>query len=105
MTTEHVELQITCGNDIEASTIASELVERRLAACVQRFPIRSTYRWDGVVQHDDELLLLVKTTRAEVEEIMEAITELHSDDVPAVTIVPIVGGSRRYLDWVVDETS
>lgn len=64
MSTDHVEMQITCGSVDEADRIAALLVERRLAACVQRLPIRSTYRWQGCVEHDDEILLLVKTIRA-----------------------------------------
>jgi periplasmic divalent cation tolerance protein len=62
MDTEFVEIQITCGSDDEALTIADALVGHRLAACVQHLPIRSTYRWQGTVENDDEILLLVKTT-------------------------------------------
>lgn len=101
---EHVEIQVTCGSLDEADRIADALVERRLAACVQQLPIRSTYRWDGEVQHDDEILLLVKTRAARFDDVAAAVRELHSYDVPAITAVPIVSGSDDYLAWIDAET-
>lgn len=102
--TEHVEIQVTCGSAEEADRIADALVDRRLAACVQQLPIRSTYRWDGAVQHDDEILLLVKTRAARFDAVAAAVRELHSYDVPAITAVPIVRGSDDYLAWIGAET-
>ena len=100
-----IEVQIACGDTVEAERIADALVDRRLAACVQQIPIRSTYRWDGEVQHDDEVLLLAKATADRVDDITAAVLELHSYDVPAVTAVAIVGGAGDYLDWVAAETT
>ncbi len=100
-----VEIQITCGSGEEAERIAEALVERRLAACVQQVPIRSTYRWRGVVERDDEFLLLVKTSERRVDDVTTAVLELHSYDLPAVTAVPLAGGSPAYLDWIDTETT
>jgi periplasmic divalent cation tolerance protein len=96
----HVEVQVTCGTADEADAIADALVEGRLAACVQRMPIRSTYRWQGVVEHADETLLLVKTRRALVDSITDAVRRLHSYDLPAITCVEIVAGSPDTLAWI-----
>ena len=101
---DHVEIQITCGSADEAARIADALVERRYAACVQQLPIRSTYRWDGAVQHDDEILLLVKTTGARFDDVATTVRELHSYNVPAITAVPIVRGSDDYVAWIDAET-
>ncbi len=100
----HIEMQVTCGSADEAEPIAEALVGRRLAACVQQTPIRSTYRWQGRVERDDEILLLIKTRRALAPAVEEAVRELHSYDVPAITAVPIVAGSHDYLGWIDDET-
>ena len=100
-----VEAQITCGDEREAEAIASALVQRRYAACVQQLPITSTYRWEGEVQHDPEVLLLVKTTAERIPDVQTTVAELHSYDLPAVTVVPIVDGSAEYLAWVDAETS
>lgn len=99
-----VEMQITCGSDVEAHAIADALVDGHLAACVQQLPIRSTYRWAGAVERDEEFLLLVKTTEARVEAVMAAVLDIHSYDVPAITVVAVAGGSEPYLEWVREET-
>ena len=101
---EFVEIQITCGSDDEATMIADALVGRRLAACVQQLPIRSTYRWQGAIQRDDELLLLVKTTSERIGGVRDAVAELHSYDVPALTVVALADGSPDYLAWLRAET-
>ncbi len=104
MPDRHVEIQITCGSVAEADRIAHALVERRYAACVQQLPIRSTYRWSGAVQHDDEILLLVKTRATRFDDVSSLVGELHSYDVPAITAVPVVRGSDDYLGWIDHET-
>jgi periplasmic divalent cation tolerance protein len=101
----HVEIQITCGDAAEADTLATALVARRLAACVQQIPIRSTYRWNGAVERDDEILLLVKSTRERYADVERIVLDLHSYDVPAITCVEIVAGSPSYLDWIDTETA
>ena len=105
MGSEFVEIQVTCGAAHEARTIADALVERRLAACVQLVPIRSTYRWEGAVERDDEVLLLIKTTARRTDEVEATVHDLHSYDVPAFTVVEIVSGSDDYLAWVRAETT
>lgn len=100
-----IEIQITCGAEDEAATLAGALVEEELAACVQQFPIRSTYRWDGELQRDEEILLLVKTVAARFDDVQTLVAGRHSSDVPAITAVPVVAGSTAYLDWVAAETN
>lgn len=99
-----VELHVACGSDEEAATIATALVEQRLAACVQVLPIRSTYRWDGAVHRDDEVLLVVKTTAARTTELASAIAALHSYELPAITWVP-VAATAATAAWLVDQTA
>jgi periplasmic divalent cation tolerance protein len=103
--TGYVEVQVACGSEAEADAIATALVEQRLAACVQQLPIRSTYRWDGAVARDDEVLLLVKTTRDRFADVERAVLALHSYDLPAITCVEIVAGSAATLRWLDDSTA
>lgn len=103
--TDGVEIQITCGDPDEADRIATALVESRMAACVRQLPVRSVYRWEGRIERDDEILLLVTTCRQRVDRVVAAVIELHSYDVPAITVVDIVGGSADYLAWVTESTS
>jgi periplasmic divalent cation tolerance protein len=100
-----VEVRITCGSAGEADAIAGDLVEARLAACVHVMPIRSTYRWRGAVEHDDEVLVTAMTTRDRYAELERLVLARHSYDLPAITAVAVVAGSADYLAWVVAETA
>ncbi len=102
---ECVEIQVTCGSQVEGHRLAEALIERRQAACVQQVPIRSVYRWEGRVELDHETLLLIMTTEARIEDVQATIDEVHSYDLPAVTVVPITGGSQPYLDWIRKEST
>ena len=91
----------TCGSLEEARHIAQELVERRLAACVNIVPqIESIYRWKGEVESATEWLLLIKTTAAAFEGLRNAILKLHSYDVPECVAIALEDGSPAYLDWI-----
>ncbi len=100
--TDKVVVLITCGTRREAKRIASRLVERRLAACVNvlETPMRSTYRWKGRVETAAEYLLLVKTARKLLSALRAEVERLHSYKVPEVIALPIVGGSPAYLRWL-----
>jgi periplasmic divalent cation tolerance protein len=88
------------GSREEAARIGRTLVAERLAACAQMFAIDSIYRWDGKVQEDAEWLLHVKTSAAAAQAATDRILALHSYAVPEVTVMPIIGGSPAYLEWV-----
>jgi periplasmic divalent cation tolerance protein len=91
----------TAGSREEAERIASALVERRLAACVNIVgPIASVYRWQGAVERAEEFLLLIKTTSARSDAVAAAIKELHSYEVPECVELPITAGSDAYLKWL-----
>ena len=91
----------TCGNAADAERIARELLERRLAACVNILPgVRSLYRWKGAVEDDAEWLLLVKTTEGALEGLKAAFREVHPYDVPELVVLPIEDGSAAYLGWL-----
>ena len=98
---EHIQVLTTAGSAEEAARIASVLVDRRLAACVQTIgPIVSRYRWQGVVEEAEEWQCLVKTEAARYPEVEAAIRELHSYEEPEIVATPIVAGSAGYLGWV-----
>lgn len=101
---EVVRIEVTCGSTPEAEAIAAALVDQRLAACVHLAPIRSVYRWDGVVHHDDEVVLTATTVRRHWSAVERLVTELHSYELPAIVCVDVAVGSRQYLDWVAIET-
>ena len=84
-----------------AERIAHELVERRLAACVNLVdPVRSVYRWEGQVVSSEERLLIIKTSVERFPQVAAAIRELHTYDVPEIVAVPLTMGDERYLSWL-----
>ncbi len=68
----------------DADEIAERLVEERLAACVNRLSTTSTYRWEGEIHHDDEIVLLAKTTDDAYDDLVGRLEEIHPYDVPCI---------------------
>ncbi len=81
--------------------IARALVEKKLAACVNVMPeIRSVYRWKGAVEDEKESLLVIKSSRALLNQLRVEIEKLHSYELPEIIAMPIVDGSEGYLEWL-----
>ena len=98
---ELLQVTTTTGTREVAERIAVELVDRRLAACVQvSGPIASSYRWQGVIENADEWLCIAKTSRQQLAAIQEVLKRLHPYEVPELIATPIVGGSEAYLQWL-----
>jgi periplasmic divalent cation tolerance protein len=99
--TDKIVVLSTCKSAEEAAQIARALVEKKLAACVSVMPaVRSFYRWKGVVEDEQESLLVIKSSRGLFDQLRVEIEKLHSYEVPEVIAVPIVDGSEGYLEWL-----
>ena len=91
----------TAATEEEAGRIAHLLVEERLAACVNLVPaVQSIYRWQGAVETDSEVLLIIKTAASRIERLEQTILAHHSYQVPEFLVLPVPSGSERYLDWL-----
>lgn len=96
----------SCPDAETAARIARALVEERLAACVQRIAgVVSTYRWEGTLHVDNEVLLLIKTTRARLDALKARLPALHPYEVPELLVLDAVDGLPAYLGWVADVTA
>ena len=91
----------TVGSEDDAVRLANALVERRLAACVNVVPgVRSIYRWQGAVQDDRELLLVVKTTAERQAALTAALGELHPYEVPEIVALEAGFVAPAYARWL-----
>ncbi len=95
---------ITAGSREEARKIGRTLVEERLAACVNIFPIHSIYWWEGL-REEDEFALIVKTRRDRLESLEQRVKEIHSYETPCIVSFAIEGGSQDFFDWLADTVS
>lgn len=91
----------TAKDRAEAERIAERLVEEKLAACVSiAAGATSIYRWRGGLERADEVLVVIKTSREKLDDLIPRIKELHSYEVPEVLVLPVERGSPDYLRWV-----
>ncbi|MGP0628384.1 divalent-cation tolerance protein CutA [Nitrospina sp. 32_T5] len=102
---EHVVVYVTAGSEDEAEKLANGLVTEKLAFCVNVIPsIKSYYYWDGKMNVDPEVLMIIKTRRDRFDDLEKWVCANHSYDVPEVIALPIVKGLKPYLqgidDWV-----
>ncbi len=96
---------VTASSQQEAETIAKTLVESKLAACANMFPIQSIYRWQGEVHNEPEWQLIIKTDLAQFSALEAKIREIHSYSVPEIIAIPIVAGSQSYLQWMDEQVA
>jgi len=99
--TDKIVVFVTAGNSDEAAAIARSLVEKRLAACVNVLPgVASWYWWEEKVTEDREVLLMIKTSRDRFDDLEKEVLRQHSYAVPEVIALPVVEGSKNYLNWI-----
>ncbi len=98
---------ITAPSKEIATNLAQGLLEEKLAACVNIVSeISSLYWWEGQIQADTEVLLLVKTRQQGFQErLIPFIQKHHPYQVPEILALPILDGNQAYLDWMLKETS
>jgi len=99
-------IYVTTETEDEAKSIARALVGERLAACANILgTITSVFWWEGEVQDDSEVSLILKTRKDLVERVAERIEALHSYDCPCVVALPIEAGNLAFLSWIDEETA
>lgn len=98
-------IYITTNSAEEAEIIGRNLVSRKLAACVNIVNnMKSIYHWEGKIETGEEVILIAKSKKALVNEIVENVKTLHSNRVPCIVAIPIIDGNNDFLRWIREET-
>lgn len=105
MPTPAIAIFCTAPDPASAERIASALVDERLAACVNLVPgLTSVFRWEGQVQREPEVLLMIKTQRGRFDAVAARIKALHPYTVPELIALPIDASTPDYLAWLEENT-
>ncbi len=104
-TDDYIIVLTTCSSSGLASSIADKLVSDKLAACVNIVNgVESVYQWQGKIEHDKEILLIIKTHQSLFLQVQQSIQELHNYELPEIIAVPIEAGEKNYLNWIQSAT-
>jgi len=97
-------IYITAGSKEEAKRIGKALLSTGLAACINIIEnMTSMYMWDGMLQDANETILIAKTTKERVSDLIEKVNTLHTYDCPCIVSLPVSDGNPAFLKWVADE--
>jgi periplasmic divalent cation tolerance protein len=89
---------------VEAERAGREIIEKRLAACVNILPgMISHYWWEGKIERAEEVVMIVKTRAALAENVREAVKALHSYTTPAIMVLPVESADADYYRWILEE--
>ncbi len=102
---DHLVVLVTAESGEQARQLARQLLQNRLAACVNFVPVESMFLWQGAIQEEKEVLMIIKTRSGSFDDLMAAIKSAHSYDTPEIIGMPIVVGSREYLKWIDHEVT
>jgi periplasmic divalent cation tolerance protein len=97
---KYLVVMTTCASEEQARVLTTALLEKKLAACVQASDISSSYRWKGAIETSNEVRLMIKARQADYAAIEALILAMHTYETPEVLAVPVVAGSRAYLEWL-----
>lgn len=103
---DFVEIYMTAESEDVAVHMSTTLVKERLVACANiNTGTRSIYEWDGIIQLENEVTVVMKTINTHVDRIVERVKEMHSYQVPCITVTDIMHGNPEYLAWVHKQVS
>ena len=101
----YIVVLITCPGIEDGERIAGALLKERLVACANIIPsVTSFFWWTGEIRRADESLLIVKTKKSSLRQLVRTVKKMHQYENPEIIALPIIGGSKEYMKWIEDET-
>ncbi len=102
---DHLLVINTCPDESIAKILAHHLIERKLAACVNILPkVTSIYAWQGEINTDQEVILLIKTSAQRYAALEQVLESQHPYETPEIIAIPIERGLDTYLQWITQNT-
>ena len=99
----YIIVYVTCGNKEEAEKIGRAVVEEKLAACVNYFPINSIYHWQGKIESGEEYVLMCKTNKEKFVKLKKKVKQLHSYQLPVILFWKF-RAEKEILKWIAEST-
>ena len=97
---------VTCKDEKEALKIANSLVSSGAVACANVIPQTvAVFKWEGFTQEKSEAILILKSQKDRLEEVMERIKQIHSYDLPCILTMQIEGGNTKFLEWILSNST
>lgn len=96
-------IYITHSSFDEARKVTTHLLQKKLIACANSFPVESSYWWQGMIENDDEVVSIVKTRKENWERVKSEVEAIHPYDVPCIAKVDVVA-NENYESWIHSET-
>ncbi len=101
MNNNHIIVLVTVSSKQEAESIAQRLLEEKLIACANIVcHVSSLFHWEGKIDHADEAIIFMKTRKDLFEQLCKKVKSLHSYELPEIIALPIIAGSKSYLEWI-----
>ena len=101
MSNTFVVVLVTFASKPQAEKICAALLEKRLIACANVIgPVSSHFHWSGQIENAEEHIVLMKSRMDLLDKLVKCVKTLHTYEVPEILALPIVGGSKGYLDWL-----
>jgi periplasmic divalent cation tolerance protein len=98
---DYVIVLVTTSNEQEAEKIIRRLLDEKLIACANIIsPVSSHFHWSGKIEKAEECLVLMKSREDLFEKLAETVKSMHSYEVPEILALPIINGSKTYIDWL-----
>ena len=95
---------VTCKDVDEAQKISRHLLEKKLVACTNFFPVKSMYRWKGSVSNDSEVVLILKTLEKKLKRVEKEVKKIHSYECPCIASIRIWKVNREFQKYIKKET-
>ena len=97
----YIVIFVTASGVEEAEKISSKLIENKLAACVNMIDgVKSVFWWQGKLDNTKEVLLMIKSKKSKLPQIIKLVKSLHSYDLPEIIALPVIAGEKSYLRWI-----